>query len=468
MINVELNSCMGGMARGFQLAGVHFDIAVDYNANACDSYQRNIGHRPVQVDIKQIAALLTSKVAPIDPTLRHLLSRLRSEPIGLFVADPPCTPWSMAGARRGLADDRDLLRETVEIIIALRPEAAIIGNVPGLDKGDNWRNVVVPVIQKPLAEAGYHMDYQSFDAADFGTPQRRHRPFWFFHRADAPCINWPTATHAPPPVLPGCGQLPWVTVGAALEAVFGPRESWGEEVGRSVRLRRRGQNSKQHGSIADKPARTVGTSNLSDGNVLVESKRKRPGKKPRASVLDAPAGVVTSKQNQGAGSVLVYDMHHPPSDIDKPSNVVRASSGGGANRAVRVEDPNRPPAALDEPHRTISRVCDQAIIADESRDAGLLDRPATTIAATRTELTAPGHHDVNVNGSGNSGILLSEKALKVLQGFPSDWHVAGETKRARMSQIGQAMPPQLSRAIGEAYVRWRDSATAAEETRALL
>ena len=94
-------------------------------------------------------------------------------------------------------------------------------------------------------------------------------------------------------------------------------------------------------------------------------------------------------------------------------------------------------------------------LAIEMGGGGLLDRPATTIGA-RDELTAPGHHDPNISGSGNSGILLSEQALLVIQGFPKDWHVAGKTKTARMSQIGQAMPPQLSEAVARSIASWAE------------
>ena len=448
-------------------------MAVDYDPNACESHARNIGLRPIQMDIRDL--------------LRMARLGVFGGHINLFVADPPCTPWSMAGERKGLEDERDLLRETVELIIILKPTCWLIGNVPGLDKGDNWREVVEPVIKEPMRRAGYCVDYGSFNAADYGTPQCRVRPVWFGHRIGTPCIRWQQPTHAPPPILPGIGLSQWVSCGHALEVAFGPRHAWGSEVGRSVRLRRRAQNSPQHGTVIGKPARTVGTTNLSDGNVLVdEKKRRRAGKKPRASEIDAPAGVVTAKQNQGDGSVLVvndkhppaafdspsaavgakdrgqgavltYEPRHPPSRVDEPGFVVRAGNGGGANRSVdlgeREPNPNLPPADPSRPHRTVSRARDQAILADEMHDAGLLERPSTTIWR-REELTAPGHHDHHVPGAGNSGILLSEEALLVIQGFPRWWHVAGKTKTARMSQIGQAMPPQLSEAWARSIVAW--------------
>ncbi len=49
-------------------------------------------------------------------------------------------------------------------------------------------------------------------------------------------------------------------------------------------------------------------------------------------------------------------------------------------------------------------------------------------------------------------VLLSERAAAILQGFPHGWVFAGETKKARWSQIGQAMPPALAEAVARAII----------------
>ncbi len=63
----------------------------------------------------------------------------------------------------------------------------------------------------------------------------------------------------------------------------------------------------------------------------------------------------------------------------------------------------------------------------------------------------PGHHDGS-NLSAPGAVLLSERAAAVLQGFPESWTFAGATKRARWSQLGQAMPPPLAEAVARAVV----------------
>lgn len=238
MINLELFSCAGGMAEGFRRAGIHFDMAVDFAADHVDSYEKNIGHRPVRMDVRDL--------------LRIVKLGWRT-PVRLLVADPPCTPWSRAGKRLGTEDDRDMLEVTCELIGLLRPRCYLIGNVLGLDD-----HVNLPIVQRViggLSRFGYcTADFARLDAADYGVPQHRIRPFWFGHLV-GPCIRWPSPTHGDP-TSHATGSLfeterltPWVTCKQALEHLDE------ETLGRPVRLRHR------HGG-ATKPPRSTGAHEL--------------------------------------------------------------------------------------------------------------------------------------------------------------------------------------------------------------
>ena len=495
---VELFSCAGGMAEGLRRAGLPVSMAFDFDSDACDSYEANLGHRPIQIDARDL--------------LRRVQQGVSLGPIDLFVADPPCTPWSRAGKRLGQSDERDMLAVTCELVELLRPRFFLIANVPGLDDGPNW-----PIVQRTigaLSKSRYCIDFARIDAADVGVAQHRVRPFWVGHPFGSPCIQWPQRTHGPVETngtLPGVTALrPWATCRQALGHLSG------KDLGSPVRLRWRGANGNQIASIPDAPARVVGTSNLSDGNVLAHPtdairkdnrKSREPGRKARASHFDEPAGVVTCKDHGGDGNIifdgpnhrpsrgdapartLTRNTHgggallvassdmfspsvadepsktvraaargqqilvndkHPPSSLDSPSPTLGARDGRHGPSVLQVEVPHHPPSEIDEPSRTVrasSSGTSDKIVRDWPWDA-----PAAVVTADRRgRIGPPGHHGKSFLSAPNA-VKLSEKAAAILQGFPEDWRFCGETKRARWGMIGQAMPPPLAEAVGRSIL----------------
>ncbi len=251
---IELFSCAGGMAEGFRRAGIDVAMAIDKDGDACDSYEANMGHRPLQLDVRELW--------PLSP------NGVRLPEHDLLIADPPCSPWSLAGNRKGLDDERDCMLPTVELIHALRPRAFLIGNVPGLEAECNL--AMRQRIFGPLHAAGYCIDYRLLNAANFGVPQKRKRPFWFGHLG-GPCLKWPRPTHADPrklatPLLLASERLPaWVTVRQAFKLEGLPRELWGRRVSVNRALRTGGNGSHRVPTI-DEPARTVTTGKTHYGN----------------------------------------------------------------------------------------------------------------------------------------------------------------------------------------------------------
>lgn len=244
---LELFSCSGGMAEGLRRAGIAVNLAFDMDPNARASYTANLGHAPIGMDVRDLLRMVRAGWSP--------------GPIRLLVADPPCTPWSRAGKRRGTADERDMLTETVDLIRLLRPETYLIANVPGLNDPRHW-----PVAQDligGLGRDGYcARDYAALDAANYGVPQHRQRPFFYGHRFGTPCIRWPEPTHGDPArtALPGLELRPWVSCRDAL-AHLPVRE-----LGKPQRIRRK--NKKHAASSPDRPARTVVRSRQTGGQII--------------------------------------------------------------------------------------------------------------------------------------------------------------------------------------------------------
>lgn len=467
------------MAEGLRRAGILVSLAIDYDADACASYTQNLGHAPVRMDVRDLLRMVEEGWTP-------------GSRIDLLVADPPCTPWSRAGKRQGQEDARDMIADTVSLVRMLKPVAFLIANVPGLDDGPNW-----PIVQKTigsLAEVGYAIDFQRLDAANYGVPQHRIRPFWFGRPKRSDPLVWPDPTHADPKslrteTLPGVAALsPWVTCRQALSHLDP------EDLGVPVRLRWRGANGHQVASVPDKPARVVGTSNLSDGNVLAHpvdavprKAHRHPSKKPRASDLDAPAAVVTARDASGSGTILdlrsgpnhrvsdpdapartltknthgdgalLANGKHPVAVADAPAPTLGARDRGGQGSNVLVVHERHPVSEADDVARTVTS-------SDGGGAKGNVltwpwDRPATVVHSDPGgRLAPPGHHEKSFmtdnRGHGPNAIKLSEKAAAILQGFPDGWLFFGKTKKARWAQLGMAMPPPLAHAVASSLAAW--------------
>lgn len=369
-MNVELFGCSGGMALGFRRAGVEFDLVIDADPHAVASYEANLGHRPTQVDVRDFLLSLQDGWRP-------------AEQVRLLVADPPCTPWSRAGKRKGQADERDMLATTMAVIELLLPECWMIANVPGLDDSSHWDTVVKPVIGETAARLGYCVDYASLNAANYGVPQTRVRPFWFAHKVGTPCVRWPSPTHADPAKmttlpLPGIEPLePWVTCRDAL------RHLPLEELGTPVRLRWR--NPDARASRTDKPARTqLGSRPGIQSPSLLVNPKHGPTDADRPAKSTAVGG---SRADRGVPHVLVVHPKHPPSELDTPARTqihgngtsppcAILSVGDGPRAMMRPHEPDRPARTL-----TGNRQDSTHVLAVSRRHASRDDRPARTQVA---------------------------------------------------------------------------------------
>jgi DNA (cytosine-5)-methyltransferase 1 len=93
------------------------------------------------------------------------------EPIDILTAGYPCQPFSTAGQRKGLEDERHIWPYIKEIISRLQPKRVILENVRGhLTLG--FKEVL-----KDLTEIGYDARWAIVRASDVGAPHQRARLF---------------------------------------------------------------------------------------------------------------------------------------------------------------------------------------------------------------------------------------------------------------------------------------------------
>jgi DNA (cytosine-5)-methyltransferase 1 len=93
----------------------------------------------------------------------------------------PCQPYSVAGKRKGTADQRHLWPEMFRIICEIRARWVVGENVLGLL---NWnRGMVFEQVQADLEVAGYEVQSYILPAAGVGAPHKRDR-VWFVAHTD--------------------------------------------------------------------------------------------------------------------------------------------------------------------------------------------------------------------------------------------------------------------------------------------
>ncbi len=132
-------------------------------------------------------------------------------PVSLICGGPPCQPHSVAGKRRGAADDRDLWPEFLRVVTELKPTWTLFENVPGiksigvpiglshvvsraiarLEDGDEYvalftqqERMYLNIVCEDLEAIGYQVVPLIIPAAAFGAPHLRYRVFVVAHSDD--------------------------------------------------------------------------------------------------------------------------------------------------------------------------------------------------------------------------------------------------------------------------------------------
>jgi DNA (cytosine-5)-methyltransferase 1 len=91
--------------------------------------------------------------------------------IDILTAGYPCQPFSTAGERKGLNDERHIFPYIAKAISILRPKLVILENVRG------HLSLGLKEVLAELATIGYDARWQTVRAADVGAPHRRERLF---------------------------------------------------------------------------------------------------------------------------------------------------------------------------------------------------------------------------------------------------------------------------------------------------
>jgi DNA (cytosine-5)-methyltransferase 1 len=196
---VSLFSGCGGLDIGFSQAGFEVMYANDIDKDVWETYERNSG---IKIDRRSLFKIPSGDIPDADG----------------IVGGPPCQSWSLAGAMRGINDEKgQLFYEYIRIIRDKQPKFFVAENVPGM-LSSTHKNEFDKIIGE-MGKLGYRVTYNVYDARNYGVPQERKRVIIVGYRNDLGiAFNPPEPTHSNSASagLDGSRRQKWVTLKQAL------------------------------------------------------------------------------------------------------------------------------------------------------------------------------------------------------------------------------------------------------------
>lgn len=187
--NMKVFSCFhcgGGSTMGYKLAGYTVLGGVEIDSEMMSLYRKN--HAPKE----ELSFLM-----PVQDFKNIQNEFLPKELFDLDVLDgsPPCSSFSMAGAREDGWDEKKMFREGqteqilddlffhfIEVANKLKPKVVVAENVKGLLMG-NARGYVKDIFDA-FKKSGYEAQLFLLNASLMGVPQKRERTFFVATRKD--------------------------------------------------------------------------------------------------------------------------------------------------------------------------------------------------------------------------------------------------------------------------------------------
>ncbi len=165
---VSLFSGCGGLDLGFHQAGFNIVFANDIEKSVADTYRFNLG----EILIKDINDVCLDTEIPNE--------------IDVVLAGIPCQPFSNAGNRKSMGDERgNLFSSVMNIVDQKKPKAVLFENVRGFISSKDDMGIPMPKrIENELAVHGYKTYWKLLKASDFEVPQNRFRVIIIGLRAD--------------------------------------------------------------------------------------------------------------------------------------------------------------------------------------------------------------------------------------------------------------------------------------------
>jgi DNA (cytosine-5)-methyltransferase 1 len=185
---VDLFAGCGGLSLGLSSAGLQGAFAIEKAPEAFSTFQANLLNGPKDIRFAW-PPWMEKRAHSIDEVLDLHESRLQQlrEQIDVIAGGPPCQGFSYAGRRKRSDPRNRLFEKYVRFVQDVRPKVVLLENVPGMDvahgtKLRSNRRIPGPVprsyyekLIKALGAIGYVAEGRMLDAVAFGVPQKRPR-----------------------------------------------------------------------------------------------------------------------------------------------------------------------------------------------------------------------------------------------------------------------------------------------------
>lgn len=158
----------GGFSLGFEQAGCNIVGAVEIDSWACDTFQAN--HASAKVINQNILNISDRDFSIIFRDLKP----------DIVIGGPPCQGYS--GCIKNNCDPKDprnsLFLEFLRVAKHFEPSLIVMENIPNLTKAKtDDKKFVIDIIKSSLEMLGYFVYFEVLEAIHFGIPQIRKRLF---------------------------------------------------------------------------------------------------------------------------------------------------------------------------------------------------------------------------------------------------------------------------------------------------
>jgi DNA (cytosine-5)-methyltransferase 1 len=472
--------CGGGIDLGFRSAGFETVLANDVHRAAADTFEANLGHRPILRDVREVG-----------------VRDHAGDPVDVVTGGFPCVTFSMAGRRAGVSDDENgkLYLELCRVIAEFRPRYFVAENVKGMLSANGGQ--AIKLVLAAFLRLGYRTQYELVNMAEHGVPQTRERVVFVGVRLDEwrGTFAFPRRTHR----LAGDKlAAKWLPPAVTLRRAIGDLPPPGKEDRNKYDASRSGAMSAREGHGGRRSPTVLsggfvpgnnsplivgqmyGDSVQGDGKGGFEKKKHTQYSHPRPKGSDVPAlpvvssvaNVLVVRQHEANGTSpyafkqarVVAPMGKPAPTMSTPRQNAPFVEGGVSSHA-RNDAPVSPNHAMSKRvahrgRRSPTVVSEAMNVQPLMRDPGGDDvasrnpdfhNPLVPASKPGPTMTAGGQAEVATRGGSLRRMTVRECAR--VQSFP-DWYAFAGSQADGYRIVGNAVPPLYAKRLALALLEY--------------